>query len=139
MTGPEHTSHARREVQLPAVVEVVALVALAVLVAVLEVLFLPVHLGTLSVPVGAIAAAVTNPVLVAAAGERTTRTTVAAAPLGAWVLTVLLLTFPGPGGDVLLLNDWRALVLLVLGVVPAALLLGRHVGRAAVQRAQSTR
>lgn len=139
MSEPEHTDHSRRSVQLPAVLEVVLLVALALLVAVLEVLYLPVHLGERAVPVGALAALVTNPLLVAAAGERTTRTGVAAAPLGAWVLTVLLLTFPGPGGDVLLLDDWRALVLLVLGVVPAALVLGRHVGRSAVQRAQSTR
>ena len=139
MSEPGHTDHSRRPLQLPAPVEVVALVALAVLVAVLEVLYLPVHVGTLVVPAGAIAAVVTNPLLVAAAGERTTRTTVAAAPLGAWVLTVLLLAFPGPGGDVLLLNDWRALLLLVLGVVPAALVLGRHVGRSAVQRAQSSR
>lgn len=139
MTEPEHTSHARRVVQLPAAVEVVGLVALGVLVAVIEVLLLPVHVGTVAVPVGALAALVTNPVLVAAAGERTTRTSVAAAPLGAWVLTVLATATSGPGGDVLLLGDWRALLLLVLGVVPAALVLGRHAGRAALQRAQSTR
>ena len=139
MSAPEHTDHSRQPVQLPAAVEVLLLVVLAVLVAALEVLYLPVRAGTVAVPVGAFAALVTNPVLVWAAGDRTTRTVVAAAPLGAWLLTVLLLSFNGPGGDVLLLNDWRALVLLVLGVVPAVVVLGRHVGRSAVQRAHSTR
>ena len=139
MSAPEHTDHSPRPAQLPAAVEVVLLAVLAVLVAVLEVLYLPVRAGTVAVPVGAFAALVTNPLLVWAAGERTTRTSVAVAPLGAWVLTVLLLSFNGPGGDVLLLNDWRALVLVALGVVPAVVVLGLHVGRSAVQRAHSTR
>jgi len=129
----------RPVVVLPSAVEVLALVALSVLVAVLEVLYLPVHVGAVAVPVGALAAAVTNPVLVWAAAEGTDRTLVAAAPLGAWLLTLGVLVVPGPGGDVLLVGDWRALALIVLGVVPATLVLGGHVGTSAVRRAQLRR
>jgi len=137
LPGVSQPVRQRAALHLPAVVEVALLVVLSALVAVLEVLYLPVHLGAVAVPLGALAAAVTNPVLVLAAGEGTTRTAVAGAPLAGWVLTVLLLTFGGPGGDVLVPNDWRALVLLALGVVPAALVLGGHLGRSALLRAQS--
>lgn len=128
-----------RTPQLPPAAELVGLVLLAVITAVLEVLYLPVRVGAVPVPVGAAAAVLTNVGLVWAAGERTLRLTVAAAPLGAWVLVVLGCAFSGPGGDVLLVDDWRALVLLVAGVVPASLLLGVLMGRAATARAQVQR
>lgn len=128
-----------RILQLPAAVEVVGLVLLGIITAVLEVLYLPVRVGAVPVPVGAVAAAVTNAVLVWAAGERSLRLGVAAAPLGAWVLVVLGCAFSGPGGDVLLVDDWRALLLLVAGVVPASLVLGVLMGRAGTARAQVQR
>ncbi len=124
----------RRPVQLPAPVEVTGLVVLGVLSAVLEVLYLPVRTGGAPLPVTALVAAGLNLLLVRASGERTTSTPVAAAPLLAWVLVVLGTAFAGPGGDVLLVNDWRAVALLVGGVVPPAILLGVLLGRNAVRR-----
>lgn len=124
----------RRPVQLPAPVEVTGLVVLGVLSAVLEVLYLPVRAGGTPLPVTALVAAGLNLLLVRASGERTTSTPVAAAPLLAWVLVVLGTAFAGPGGDVLLVNDWRAVGLLVGGVVPPAIFLGVLLGRNAVLR-----
>lgn len=119
--------------------EVLGLVLLAVLLAVVAVLFLPLRVGGTAVPVGALVAAVSNALLVRAAGARSSSTAVAAAPLAAWLLTVLALATGGPGGDVLVLADWRALLLLGAGVLPAVLVLGGHLGRSVVRRAQSTR
>lgn len=115
------------------------LTAYSVVFAVLEVLYLPVYVGAVPVPVGAFAAALTNAALVHAAGWFTTRTAVAAAPMIAWLLTVLVLASGGPGGDVLVPGDWRALLLFGLGLVPAGILLGGHLGRAAQRRALSQR
>ncbi len=112
--------------------------AYAALFAVLEVLYLPVYIGTVAVPLGALGAALTNAVLVRAAGWFTTRTTVAALPLLGWLLVVLILAAGGPGGDVLVPgDDWRSLLLFALGVVPAGIVLGRHLGSAAQRRAVS--
>ena len=118
---------------------VVGLVLAGLAVAVVEVLLLPVRVGPLPVPVGALAAAVTNPLLVRAAAARSASTSVAAAPLVGWVVGVVLTAVPGPGGDVILVGDWRALLLLALGVAPAAVALGVLMGRGAAARAQSTR
>jgi hypothetical protein len=46
------------------------------------------------------------------------------APLITWLLVCVAALFPGPGGDRLLLfagDDWRALLLLACGAVPAVL------------------
>ena len=111
----------------------------AVVFAVLEVLYTPVYIGAVPAPFGAVAAAVTNTGLVYAAGWFTTRTLVVAIPLLAWLVTVLILASGGPGGDVLVPGDWKALLLLGLGVLPAGVMLGRHMGASAVQRAVSER
>ncbi len=111
----------------------------AVVFAVLEVLFTPVYIGSVPAPVGAVAAAVTNAGLVYAAGWFTTRTLIVATPLLAWLVTVLVLASGGPGGDILVPGDWKALLLLGLGVLPAGVMLGRHMGASAVQRAVSER
>ena len=116
-----------------ATVVVVAVVVLdAVVVGVLSVLLLPVHLGSVAVPVGALVAAVGNLLAVRALAPLTTRTLVVGLPLLAWVLVVLGLASSGPGGDTLLVADWRALLLLAAGLVPAALALGRHLASSAV-------
>lgn len=118
---------------------IVGVVLAGFLVAVVEVLFLPVRLGSVPVPLGALAAAFINPALVRAAAARSTLSSVAAAPLIAWVIGVVLTAVPGPGGDVILVGDWRALLLLGLGVIPAAIVLGVQLGRGSTARAQSTR
>ncbi|MGZ4532917.1 MAG: hypothetical protein ACXVXP_11265 [Mycobacteriaceae bacterium] len=109
----------------------------AVVFAVLEVLYLPVYIGTVAVPFGALGAALTNAMLVHAAGWFTTRTSAAALPVIGWLVAVLVLSSGGPGGDVLVPNDWRALLLFGLGLLPAAVVLGRHLGGASARRAVS--
>lgn len=97
----------------------------AILLAVLELLFLPVRIGALPFPVTALVAAVTLPWLVAMAGSVFRRPLVAGTPLWVWLLTVAVFGVGGPGGDVVLLTDWRTLLLLGAGVLPAAVVLGR--------------
>lgn len=109
----------------------------AVVFAVLEVLYLPVYIGSVAVPLGALGAALTNAALSRAAGWFTARTSIAAVPLLGWLTTVLILASGGPGGDILVPGNWRALLLLGLGLLPAGVVLGGHLGSAATRRAVS--
>jgi hypothetical protein len=52
-------------------------------------------------------------------------------PLLVWVLTLLVVGLGGPGGDVVLLPDWRTPLLLGGGMLPGAVALGGGLGRAA--------
>ncbi|WP_280357708.1 hypothetical protein [Nocardia otitidiscaviarum] len=114
---------------------------------VLEALFLPIYLGRADVaaaqpttaqaaalaadltagsipfPITAFIAAVVNVLLLKGMSTITDRLGVIALPLTAWTLSYLLLTFGGPGGDVLFINDWPTLALLVCGLLPAGLYL----------------
>lgn len=121
-------------------IELVALLVDAVLLAVFEVFFLLLRAdgtvlpnwGAAPVPVSALAAALTTSLLVARAGRIAARTSVAGAPLLAWLLVVIALGLAGgPGGDVVLLPDWRTLLLIGCGAIPGALTLGKVLGKAA--------
>jgi hypothetical protein len=110
------------------------LVVDAVVLAVMELLFLPLRfdgyllpnaLGGLPVPLSAIVAAVTTPWLVRVAGKLTPQLLVAAAPLIAWILTIAVFGMFGPGGDMVLIADWRSLLLFACGALPSAIVLGR--------------
>ena len=110
------------------------LVVDAVVLAVVELLFLPLRLdgyllphelGGVPVPLSALAAALTTPWLVTVAGRLAPRLLVAAAPLVAWILTVAVFGLFGPGGDLVLVADWRALLLFACGALPSALVLGK--------------
>lgn len=102
-----------------------------ILLATLELFFLPLRLdgtllprlGWIPVPLTVILAVVTTPLLVSRAG-RLVHPKAAFAPLLVWVLTVVVLGLSGPGGDLVLVQDWRALLLLAGGALPAALALG---------------
>lgn len=102
-----------------------------VLLATLELFFLPLRLdGALlplvawvPVPVTVLCAVFTTPLLVSSAG-RLVHPRCAVVPLVVWVLTVLVLGLFGPGGDRVLVQDWRALLLLAGGALPAAMALG---------------
>lgn len=109
------------------------------LTAILAVLFLPAHLGSVPMPVSAVVAGVVNVLLVAGARSVTDRVGRAALPLLAWFVGFLLCMVGGPGGDGLLPADWRTLLLLVLGVVPPVVLLFRWAADAAVARGQAAR
>jgi hypothetical protein len=108
------------------------LVVDAALLAVVELFYLPLRLGPryggVMLPLTVLLAAVTTPLLVRAAGRFSARVRVAGAPLAAWVLTVLVFGVAGPGGDVLLPSDVRSVLLLVVGLLPAGVVLGRLAG-----------
>jgi hypothetical protein len=119
-----------------------ALVGIAVaafVLAVLELFFLPLRLdGTLlprvddlPFPITAVLAIVTTPLLVLAASWHARRTFAAVSPLLVWTGTLVLFGLFGPGGDVVLLNDWRTLVLFAGGALPGAIAVGAHLGRTA--------
>jgi hypothetical protein len=110
------------------------LVVDAVVLAVVELLFLPLRfdgyllpniLGGTPVPASALVAALTTPWLVSVAGRLSPKLMVAAAPLGAWILTVAVFGMFGPGGDLVLVADWRSLLLFACGALPSALILGK--------------
>jgi hypothetical protein len=105
----------------------------AVVLGVVELLFLPLafdgfllpNLDGLPLPLMPVLAAVTTPWLVASAGRLSPRLIVAAAPLLAWAVTIVWFGMFGPGGDLLLIADWRSLLLFAGGALPAAIVLGR--------------
>lgn len=105
----------------------------AALLAVLELFYLPLRLDglilprldDLPLPLTALVAAVTTPLLVMQAAKLTSSRRLGAVPLVVWLLMLLVLGVQGPGGDAVLLTDWRSLVLLAGGAFPAAITLGR--------------
>jgi hypothetical protein len=111
----------------------------AFVLAVLELFFLPLRLdGTLlprvgdwPFPISAVLAIVTTPLLVVAASRHAHRTLAALSPLLVWMTTLLVFGLFGPGGDVLLLDDWRTLVLFAGGAMPGAIAVGAFMGRRA--------
>lgn len=103
----------------------VVLVLVAVLLAALELLFLPLRVAGVPLPITILLAALTTPWLVRSAATLGGHPGLAAAPLVAWVGAVLVFGLAGPGGDVLLPADWRSLVLLGAGIFPGSVQLGR--------------
>lgn len=95
--------------------------------------FLPLWLGGFPLPVAALLAAVTLPMLVKRAGNLSPRLPIAGGPLAVWGVCVVLSAVPGPGGDVVLIGDWRALLLLACGAVGGAIALGGVMARAVVK------
>ncbi|AOS61722.1 hypothetical protein [Actinoalloteichus hymeniacidonis] len=107
----------------------VVLILDAVLIALLGMFFLPLYVGTVPVPVSALVAGIANLWLVREAARLSTRVAVVAAPLAAWLTVVVLFAFIRPGGDVVLLDDWRSLLLLAVGSLPAAMAVGTVLAR----------
>lgn len=97
----------------------------AVLLAAVELLYLPLRIGPVPVPITILLAALTTPWLVRSAARLGGGGVVAASPLVMWVLGLLVLGMAGPGGDVLLPVHWRSVVLLGAGMFPGAVALGR--------------
>ncbi|MGW4486947.1 hypothetical protein ACWEOE_24255 [Amycolatopsis sp. NPDC004368] len=108
----------------------------ALLLALLEVFFLPLRVGTLGevpLPLTALVGAVTTPWLVLTAGKLV-RPGLSWVPLAVWVVVVFAIGLTGPGGDLVLVQDWRALLLLGASALPGALVLGGGLGRAAAAK-----
>jgi hypothetical protein len=109
----------------------------AVLLAIVELFYLPLRLdglllprlGDVPLPLSMLLAVVTTPLMVTTAAAVASRR-LATVPLAAWLLTLLVLGVQGPGRDLVLLPDWRAPVLLACGALPGAVALGGSRSRA---------
>lgn len=99
----------------------------SVLLALVELLFLPLYVGSVKFPIAALLAAVATPVLVRQAAAVSRRA--AAVPLVVWFVVVFAVGLGGPGGDIVLPGDWRSLLLLAAGTLPAAVAVGRQLRR----------
>jgi hypothetical protein len=73
------------------------------------------------------------PLLVARAGDASRRVLIVGAPLWAWLATLGVVGFVGTE-NMALIQDWRSLLLLAAGVLPAGVALGNAVGRRPVQK-----
>ena len=101
-----------------------------VLFALIELFFLPLRIGTVPVPVTVLVGAVSTPWLVSTTAKLV-RPGLSWVPLAVWVLVVFGVGLLGPGGDLVLIQDWRALLLLGASALPGAMVLGGGLGRAA--------
>jgi hypothetical protein len=106
----------------------------AAILAVVELLFLPLRfdgyllpyaLGGVPIPASALVAALSTPWLVKVAGDLSPKLLVAATPLIAWILAVAVFGMFGPGKDLMLVADWRSLLLFACGALPSAIMLGK--------------
>ena len=119
----------------------VVLVLDAILLAVVDIVFLPARfdgavlpdLGGFPFPITIVIAAVTTPLLVRAAARLRPVTWIGGLPAFAWLAVTLWLILGGPGGEFLVYPDWRILALLAAGALPSAVVLGNELGRAARQ------
>ena len=99
--------------------------------AVLAAFFLSLRLGPVPFPISALISGLLNAALVWAALQWTSTPRLAALPLWCWLLTVGGLTFGGPGDDIVFggvgVMEYAPLLLIVLGALPPAYVLWRHV------------
>ncbi|HEX4723950.1 MAG TPA: hypothetical protein VH333_15645 [Pseudonocardiaceae bacterium] len=116
--------------------QLVALVVDSVALALLELFFLPLRFdgqllpnwGAVEFPLTAVVALITMPLLVSRAASVSGRLLVAGAPLWAWLVTIGVVGIVGPENQ-FLLQDWRTLLLLACGTLPAAIALGNGLAR----------
>ena len=117
------------------------LLALSAVLAVYELLFLPLRLdgtvlprlGDLPFPITVLVAAFTLPRLVVSASRLRMKASVAGGPLYAWLATLFAFLVVAPGGDVVVIADWRTLLLLAGGAFPATVKIGDVLAKSAVQ------
>lgn len=113
----------------------------AVLLAIVELFFLPLRVSDLGragswlpalhswpVPISILLALVTTPLLVLAAGRYADGTFGVGLPLFGWLAVCLVLGLGSPGGGVVLLADWRSIVFLLAGALSGAAALGKVLG-----------
>jgi len=125
-TRPSVAAPAARSARLSGAV--LAVLALdGVLVAVAGAFLLPLYLGPVPFPVSALVSGLINAALVWAACHWTDNPRLAGLPLWTWLATVAVLTFGGPGGDIVFggpgIMGYSVLLLIILGALPAALVL----------------
>jgi hypothetical protein len=108
----------------------------SVALALLEVFFLPLRFdgtllpnwGSFPFPVTVVVALVTMPFMITLAAGVSRRLLVAGAPLWAWLVTIGVVGLVGTE-NMVLLQDWRTLLLLAGGALPAAVALGNAMAR----------
>jgi hypothetical protein len=106
----------------------VAAVLLAAWFAVLEAFWLPLRIGGVPVPLSIPVAVAVNLLLVTGTHRLTGSRVAAVLPAVVWLVVVLPASQQRPEGDVVLIGDWRGLAFLMLGVLAAALAVGRVLG-----------
>lgn len=111
------------------IVVLVLLVVDGIVSAVVGAFLLPFYVGSVPVPISALASGLLNAALVWAALVWTESKRQAALPLIAWLVTVGVLTIGGPGGDIVFggpgLMAYSVLIFLLFGATPSALVLRR--------------
>lgn len=120
------------------------LLVVSAVLAVFELFFLPLrfdgtllpNLGGQPFPISALIAGVSMWWLVGEAGRVGRRAAVAGGPLWVWLGTLLLFVLIGPGGDRIVLSDWRMLLMLAAGAFPAAFRIGDVMAKAAIARSK---
>ncbi|TLF75992.1 hypothetical protein [Nocardia cyriacigeorgica] len=116
-----------------------ALVVDAVITLILEVLYLPLYLGSVAFPIAAPIAGVVNVLLVLGARTVSPRPIVMLTPIVAWTLSFLAAASSGPGGDVPLGSDARTLLLMLFGLAPPLIYVYLQANRAKVVRPATRR
>jgi hypothetical protein len=96
--------------------------------AVLEVLWLPLHVGSVPVPVSIPVAVAVNLLLVSQTHRLTGSRVAAALPGVVWLVVVLVASRRRDEGDLLLTGGWQGMAFLLFGVLGASLAVGRVVG-----------
>lgn len=112
-----------------ACITLVVLMFDTVALAVVELLYLPLRVGAVPFPITILLAVVSTPWLVRSTAELGGPRMLAVVPMLLWVLAFGVLGIAGPGGDVLLRDDWRSTLLMAGGTIPAAVALGRVMAR----------
>jgi hypothetical protein len=98
-----------------------------VLLALTEVAWLSVRIGTVPFPVSALVAAVTTPLLVRAADRLRPGTRIALVPLVVWLLLVVTTGLWSPAGPGMFPPDWRGILLVAAGLLPGTWVASRPV------------
>ncbi len=115
-------------------------VALAAWLAVVEVLWLPLRIGGLLVPVSVVAAVVGNLLLVDLVLRRTSSRAVALLPALTWVVVAVAASMRRAEGDLLIIGSGGlgavGLAFLLLGVLAAAVAVGRALAFRPVSRSE---
>jgi hypothetical protein len=114
----------------------VVLVIDSIALALLEMFFLPLRFdgtllpdwGSWPFPVTVVVALITMPLLISRAADVSARLLVAGAPLWAWLVTIGVVGVVGTE-NMVLVEDWRTLLLLACGAMPAAVALGNSMAR----------
>jgi hypothetical protein len=125
----------------------VALLVDSIALALLELFFLPLRFdgtllpdwGSWPFPITVVVALVTMPMLISRAAWVSTRLLVVGGPLWVWLITIGVVGVVGPE-NMTLLEDWRTLLLLACGALPAAVGLGNAMAarRIALSRSESS-